>query len=386
MTTQIGILNMTGLAIASDTLATLKVGSAFKVSHGHSKIFAPSEDHKFVVYHSGSSALNNVPSRLHVDAWFQTLTKPLPTIDAYVENYKKFCESRKAPQTKASEREVLIALAHDTVQICRENIDENTGNLKNELDNPESKKLWNEALIKEAKAALDFYKDLPRFDGFNDANTKEIIDQLKVRVTPSIKFYFPEGVPARFTSILAKAFVFRVAAKVESTFDSYLTFSGFGTKEIYPASRRISIRGVIGGKLQSDLDHEVTIESEGKGLGIVYGAQFDAMYGVIQGYRKVVEHHVHKAIVSHSPDMPEFKTLADDVVKDMQVVTANDYVNPAFRRMANFSLGELAETTRDLLKLQILSAKLSGSSETVGGEIEYLTIDKVNGIRWQNRI
>ena len=377
---------MTGLAIASDTLATLKVGSAFKVSHGHSKIFSPGEDHQFVVYHSGSSALNNVPIRLHVDAWFRTLTKPLTTIDAYVANYKKFCESTKAPQTKASERELLLALADDTVQICRENIDRVVGHIKDNLDNPENKKLWNEALIKEAKAAFDFYKELPRFDGFNETNTKDIITQLKVSVNSALRFYFREGYPARFASILAHAFVFRVASKVESSFDSYLTFSGFGTKEIYPASRRINLRGVIGGKLQSDPDNDVTIESEGKGLGIVYGAQFDAMYSVIQGYRKIVEHHVHNTITATMPELPEIQELANDVVKGMQTITAKDYVNPAFRRMANFSLSELAETTRDLVNLQILSAKLSGSSETVGGEIEYLTIDKVNGIRWQNRI
>lgn len=377
---------MTGLAIASDTLATLKVGSAFKVSHGHSKIFTPGSEHQFVVYHSGHSALNDVPIRLHVDAWFKTLTKPLPTIDAYLASYKKFCESAKSPQTKASERELLMALADDTIQICRENIDKAVGHLKDDLDNPENRKLWNEALIKEAKTALDFYKELPCFDGFNETNTKEIINQLKVSVKAPILLYFREGHPARFASILAKAFVFRAASKVESAFDAYLTFSGFGTKEIFPVSRRINLRGVIGGKLQSDPDNDVTIESGGRGMGIVYGAQCDAMYGVIQGYRGIMEHHVHSNILSLMPELPEINALADDVVSGMKTVASRDYVGPALRRMANFSLGELAETTRDLVNLQILSAKLSGSSETVGGEIEYLTIDKVNGIRWQNRI
>jgi hypothetical protein len=55
-------------------------------------------------------------------------------------------------------------------------------------------------------------------------------------------------------------------------------------------------------------------------------------------------------------------------------------------RIVNHSLPELAETAQTMLNLQVLSAKLSKSQETVGGEIEVLTIDKINGIRWQNRI
>jgi hypothetical protein len=367
---------MTGLAIASDTLATLRVGSAFKVSHGHSKIFTPSADHQFVVYHSGSSAINNVPVRLHIDAWFKSLTKQLPTIDAYVANYKKFCESTKSPHTKTSEREVLLALSDDIVKIARENIENETGDLKNKLEDPESRKLWNEALIAEAKAGLDFYKQVPRFEGFNETYTKEIISKLKVTLKAPLKFHFSEGYPPRFASMLTRAFAFRVASKVESSLDFYLTFSGFGAKDLYPVSRRINLRGVIAGKLQSDQDHDLTIESEGKSLGIVYGAQFDAMYGVIQGYRKIVETHVHNTITAAMPDLPELQTLANDVVTEMQTITARDYVNPAFRRIANFSLSELAETAKDLVNLQILSAKLSGTSETVGGEIEYLTIDR----------
>lgn len=379
MTTQLSLLNMTGLSVASDTLATLRNGSAFKVSHGNSKIFTPSDDHKFVVYHSGSSAMNNVPSRLIVDAWFKTLTKPLATIDAYVANYKKFLESGKAPHTKRSEREVAIALGADMVDLTRENI--NKTNVS-----PQDTKAWNEALIAEAKDALAFYKSAPQLKGWSEETSKEILQRLKVNLTTQLKLAYPEGYPARFATLLFKAFCLRLGAGERNNWDSYLTFAGFGTNDLFPQSRRLFIRGVIDGKLQSDVDHEVKIESEGQSMGIVYGAQSDAIYGLVQGYRKVVESHVHNTITSLMPELPEIENLANDVVKGMQTITGKDYVSPAFRRIANLSLSELAETAKDMVNLQILSAKLSNSSETVGGEIEYLTIDKINGITWQNRI
>mgnify|MGYP000237503559 CR=1 FL=1 len=379
MTTQLSLLNMTGLSVASDTLATIRNGSAFKVSHGNSKIFEPTGNHMFVVYHSGSSAMNNVPSRLIVDSWFKSLTKPLPTIDAYVANFKKFLESPKAPHTKSSEREVAIALAADMVELTRENI--NKTGVK-----PDDSKAWNEALIAEAKEALAYYQAAPQLEGWSEATSKEVLQRIKVNLRGHLKIIYPEGYPARFATILQKAFCLRLGAGERNNWDSFLTFAGFGTNDLYPQSRRLFIRGVIDGKLQSEVEHEVKIEAEGQHLGIVYGAQSDAIYGLVQGYRKVVESHVHNTITSLIPEFPEVQELATDVVKGMQTITGKDFVNPAFRRIANLSISELAETAKDMVNLQILSAKLSGSSETVGGEIEVVTIDKINGIRWQNRI
>jgi hypothetical protein len=384
MTTQIALLNMSGIAIASDTLASLRAGSAFKHSHGNSKIWVPSHEHKFVVYHSGSARFNSMPHQIHVEEWFRSLTKPLATLNDYAESYKRFCVSKNSPHTQESEIELIHNVWNGLSKILREHIDKATAGV--DFDTPEGRKIWNDAIITEITEAGAYYAGIENFKGFTIAFIDETLAKYKINLKAKIKELFPEGTPVKFTNKAVTTFKKFLISKVTTDQDTTLTFAGYGTKDVYPSTRKIDFRGIINGKLQSEPNHELDLNPTKRTGGIVYGAQTDAIWGLIQGYRYSVQNTLDRILNIEIPESDEKEQLITKIIEELGNQTGDEYVSPAMARIVNHSLPELAETAQTMLNLQVLSAKLSKSQETVGGEIEVLTIDKINGIRWQNRI
>lgn len=383
MTTQLALLNMSGLAIASDTLATLTSAGAFKTSQGNSKIWTPSGNHKFAVFHSGSSHINSMPHQLHIDAWFSTLTTPLATLKDYVESYKRFSSSKNSPHSRDSEPELVKSLLREFIQSSKKTI-----NQKSDLDpeTPEGEVQWLGLVHDEAKFVNDAYKELKALPNTTPTWANETITKFKINLRKEIKEYFYEGIAPKSVTLFSNAFKKFLQTGEPSPITSTLTFVGFGAKEVFPSSLRYDVRGIINGMFQLEQTQQYTIDGLNRSLAIVYGAQCDAMWAMVQGYRSPVERHLRNILDVELGEHENKQAITDQVVQGLQNITGQEYVNPAFRRLTNHSLSELAQTTKDMVNLQILSAKLSGSSETVGGDVEVLTIDKINGIRWQNRI
>lgn len=382
MTTQVSLVNMYGLAIASDTLSSMQVGggTAFKSSLGNSKIWVPNDPaHQIAVYHSGYTILNRTPHRIHVEAWFRTLTKPLATLNDYVESYKKFCVSAKSPHPKQSEAELVGYLFLEMVNLFRKNIFEEGGN-------PDDKTAWDAALMNEATLSYEHYLAGPTFEKTSITWAEETIKASGFKFKANLKDVFPEGITTKFYNLVMKTFKRFLITTATTEGDSTLTFAGFGDKDNFARVIKIDFRGIVNGKLLSADNHRVTIDPIHDTKAIVYGAQVDAIWGFVQGFRAPVRGHLHKILDRHIPDAADKQEKITNVIDDLTRATNGDYVQPFFRRLNNCSIPELAETANDMLNVQLLSAKLSGYQETVGGTVEVLTIDKANGVRWHNRL
>lgn len=384
MTTQIALLNMSGIAIASDTLASLRAGAAFKHSLGNSKIWVPSDDHKFVVYHSGSARFNSMPHQIHVEEWFRSLTKPLATLGDYVESYKRFCVSKNSPHSQQSEIDLIHAIWNELSTILRENIDREAAGL--DLTTPEGKKAWNEIILSEITEAGDYYAKIENFKGFTIAFIDETLAKHKIDLRAKLKELFPEGTSAKFMNKALATFKKFLVSKVSTEQDTTLTFAGYGAKDLFPSTRKVDFRGVINGKLWSEPNQEIILDPSKRLGGIVYGAQTDAVWGLIQGYRFPVQNLLTRILREELPEAEDTEERITKIIDELGNRTGDDYVSPAMKRIVNHSLPELAESALTMVNLQVLSAKLSKNQETVGGDIEVVTIDKINGIRWQNRI
>lgn len=378
MTTQLAVFNLYGIAIASDTLASLRTQSGFKYSFGNSKIWEPGGDHKFVVYHSGAALFNSMPHQIHIESWFRTLTKPLRTLDAYAQSYKKFCVSKASTHSPASEPVLLKSLFSELSTMMH--------NYALEEAKPENKEEWNAALIEQATQALKYYTDLDNFPKTSITWAEETITNSKFNVRKELKEVFPEGFPPKFYNTFVKVFKkFLISACITEN-DSTLTFAGYGADDLYVSTRKLNFRGILNGRVLFKTINEQSLDAVTNFRGLLYGAQNDAMWGFVQGFRSPVRGHLSSILDNHLPDGDGKQAKIDQVLEDLNAATDQDYVSPFFRRLSSCSVKELAETARDMINLQLLSAKLSGTQETVGGEVELLTIDKVNGIQWLNRI
>ena len=378
MTTQLAVFNLYGIAIASDTLASLRTPSGFKYSFGNSKIWEPGGDHKFVVYHSGAALFNSMPHQIHVESWFRTLTKPLPTLNDYAESYKKFCAGKASTHTAASEPTLVKALFSELANMMR--------NYALDEASPENKDEWNANLVEQANQALKYYNEIQNFPKTSLTWAEETIAASKINMRKELKEVFEEGFPPKFYNTFVKAFKKFLVTQCGSDGDSTLTFAGYGANDLYVSVRKINFRGILNGRVLYKTINEQTLEPVNNFRGLLYGAQNDAMWGFVQGFRSPVRSHLSNILANHLPDGEDKDSKIEKVIEDLTSATDSDYVNPFFRRLSSCSVKELAETARDMINLQLLSAKLSGTQETVGGDVELLTIDKVNGIRWINRI
>jgi hypothetical protein len=91
MTSQIAIMNYDGVAIASDTITSLKSSRGTKTIGNASKIWDIGPKHSVVVLHSGSTVINSISHRMHFTEWAKSLEAPLPTLKQYVDSYYAFC-------------------------------------------------------------------------------------------------------------------------------------------------------------------------------------------------------------------------------------------------------------------------------------------------------
>ena len=87
MTSQVGITNHSGVAVASDTVITAFVDGGTKSIGSSHKILELGPEHKVLVLLSGAITTNGVTNRLYVTEWASTLEAPFATLEEYVESF-----------------------------------------------------------------------------------------------------------------------------------------------------------------------------------------------------------------------------------------------------------------------------------------------------------
>ncbi len=136
------MMNLYGVALASDTLASRKAEDGWISSEGNNKIWTVT-GHPVQALHYGNTILGGIPHKIHFEAWVRTLTKPLPNIQAYVTSYKNYCVSAKSIHSRKAEayenevgvgadvpggeREVLHGTFENRLCLCWDRIIEDVG-------------------------------------------------------------------------------------------------------------------------------------------------------------------------------------------------------------------------------------------------------------------
>jgi hypothetical protein len=105
-------MNLYGVALASDTLASRKAVDGFITTEGNNKIWTIT-GHQVQALHYGNTLLGGIPHKIQFEAWVRTLTKPLPNIQAYVTSYKNYCEGPKSIHSRKTE-------AHDLKHVFKD--------------------------------------------------------------------------------------------------------------------------------------------------------------------------------------------------------------------------------------------------------------------------
>jgi hypothetical protein len=392
MTSQVAVMNLKGVAIASDTVVTDVGGGEPKVLGNVSKIYEPGSDHKFVVLHSSYVNINGVPHQIHLSGWFETLGKPLPTLAAYIDSYRAWIATERRMITQAGEENTINRMLN---QVYYE--------LKRELDDSLSWYAPPEGTDRKKKQALEsfladivnrFFSGLNALDpypGLTDRQAAVILKNTGLDIEDKVRFIFGDfPLDAETMSNLAEwAHLIINRERGFSEVDSELAFVGFGSEDPFPAVIRLHCRGVYGGALRAGEQPGQILEPIINDSSIHYFAQYDSMYGFVNGFSNSIRRKYHEVITEKveerwGADTPEpiGDRIATEIVDVVDSFADATFVQPLLRTVSSMGLASLADFAESLVGLQATSTYSKPGAATVGGLIEVATIDKVNGVVW----
>jgi hypothetical protein len=396
MTAQVAVLNLSGIAVASDTFVTSFTGGESKSMGNTEKIYELGPQHKVVVLHSGSIGINSIPHKLHIGEWARTLSIPLPTLQAYADSYRTWAASEKRMLESASESALIhFTLNEQYYEIARE-MDNARDSLHFEEGTTERKK---KLAIKGAfnKVISDYSAYLNSLEAYTGITEKSIMKSLSdnaIDLEGKIDYIFSrfalEDGETESLVALAAQVLLRIQPMAE---DSELAFVGFGEEEPFGGVVRMSCRGIYAGSLIATTQEKFKVLPVHNASGISYFAQRDAMYGFINGYNTLIVNELKSLIEKKiedqwgsTTDEPIGWQIASQIETDLQEYARKTFVSPMLTTIEAMGLNSMAALADSLVGLQAMRTYSQPGTATVGGLIEVATIDRINGVQWKRRL
>jgi hypothetical protein len=398
MTSQVAVYNQLGIALASDTVSTAFSDNGAKTTGNSEKIFELGDGHKVVILHYGSTGLNNLLHQFHVNEWRLSLTGSLPTLEDYVASYRDWSANGPrfhSPESIALDASAFIRTYFEGVKAAIDsevNGDTSLVGLSEDQFNLAAL-IINEEVAKERLAEL---KAMPLFDGLTEAKARAIIKTHIVDVNTLIEQVFEGYVqsPALLRTLRSSA-PYMLARRQSWRWDSTLVFAGYGEKDAFPGTITLSCRGLIDGLLVAHQAETVRIDPEDLRWELSNFAQGDAIESFLSGVNKDVRNQIAWGVDSLVRDMTHDDPNADTdfvngkvrfVLDKLDSYTWKNYLGPIGRHISGLNVSSLANLGETLVGMQATASQSKDGPVSVGGFIEVVTIDRIEGVRWIRRM
>lgn len=395
MTSQVAVYNLLGMAIASDTVATQNSDRGSKTTGNAEKIYEIGPGHKLVVLHYGSTGLNDLHHQFHFNEWARTVSKPFSKLSDYIKAYIKW--SNNGPKLHSAESEVreMSYYIYDHMSYLSHRLHSESPEAPSEKkpSKADEEQTWNSFVERIFKDGLAHLRALDHFDSFTDAEAREAIKAAKIDLNEIIKDAFGEQILSpKAISILKRSAPLVLSRKQSMPTDSYLAFAGYGDKDPFAGVQIITIRGIYGGSLKYHVGELVQIGTGSDQTQISTFAQSEAIDAFARGYNNDilmrmkwgVRTKAQNALGDAAGEIP--RKLAEDVVDDIAEYSWRTYTQPVLKRVAGMNLHSLAELAKSLVGMQATFSEAQDGPVSVGGLIEVVTIDRIDGVRWKTRL
>mgnify|MGYP000296490228 CR=1 FL=1 len=394
MTAQVAVMNLNGVSVASDTIATVGRGKTVGSSE---KIYQLGEKHKILILHSAAAEITGVPHQLHIAEWAKTLGDPKPTVQAYIDAYKAWAATETRMVTPESEIELIYWLLEDHHYYVRYRLDTEVRNLEFEPSTTERKKESTRRQLTTTivNEGLEYLKGLENYSTMTEKVAAKLLVDRAIDVDGQIDSIFTGYDLSDEHKEVLKQSAPLVLSKVQRMQgrDSELGFVGFGEEEPYPQVVRFRCRGVYGGTLQAVVTNQNSIVPPSNSASVAYFAQYEAMWGFVNGAVPELLDEFQRTVVEKveekwgaETDEPIGWNLANEAREAIDQWAQEKFVDPMLNTIGAMGLTGLAEIADSLVSLQATAANSKNDLPTVGGLIEVATIDRIRGVRWVRRL
>lgn len=390
MTTQVAVMNLDGVAVASDTL----VSFGQKSLDGARKIYELGDGHQVLVVHSGNASISGTSQYLHFVEWTKTLGEPLSALDDYVKSYLAWSNQEHPVITPAGESRLVHQLLNDHYYW-----------MKNEVMTPRLREAWensDEPLSAEREHQITdsavieggtYLNDLPDYPDLGVGFGADLIKRLEINLDEKLDYIF-DGIPlsksSRGNLKLQAGQVLTKEQEMEDT-DSKIAFVGFGGDEPYAGVIRVAMRGVLSGKVFASVDAKAAVAPDSRAY-VQYFAQSDAMFTMVEGQhwriRNNYQNIIWNALKSRLPDAPEeeIDAITESIGEQNAAFIQQEFVGPFINTIAAMGLGKLADLANSLIAVQMMSNHGKTERPTIGGFVEVAIIDRQHGVRWVRKL
>lgn len=403
MTSQIVLINQSGIGIASDTLVSREEGSnSHKTFPSSNKIYELGGQHKVVVLHSGVTTLGGLNYGLLIREWALQQINPLPSLSDYPREFENWLSNYR--KLKINEDNEIYELLCSSFGYFAQNLPDEMQDQLNlsEYENDKiSDDLKNQLIESIHDYADRFYVDDSPFQDISDtAILKAIRQQERGNVEHFLEHIAftkdNDTVNWNADSEIIEAIEYFVIQRLKhwnkSPNQATLNFVGFGSDEPIGGLVCVIVGGFYLNRLRSRIMRREPDASESD-VHISTIAQDEAMADFIRGlawgrqqtYKEMageIASKVFEVGSENSDKLDEFMNAYDEALDSS---LWENYTLPFRRTLGALSIRSLVLFSEALVKIQSLRSATAPGEATVGGLIESLSIDRVQGVDWHVR-
>jgi hypothetical protein len=398
MTAQTVIMNKLCACVSSDSSVTLSGSDGTRRTFPTAEKITPlPPPHSILILHSGATDVLNVPYSVLLGEWIRTLPDaPLDKVSDYRVHLESWIIEQKGLFTPEAQSQYLTWILREKFLAVRTRILDQCHQQKiepAEWGNPPAAAIVEEAIT----SSLDALSRQPRLQGWEDVDCAAIIHAHQAQLDEAREWVFDDtprskGGDAKLTDLAAAV----LGAFEPHDRDAVLTFVGYSVQELFPASEKANIQGILEGRLRT-APPESTIITTDMDSGILPLGQTEAVNTFLRAYNStfLVTAHARldqfltdakKLVSADSALEGQLEQLGDEAGKaldaDFNDLSWKEFIQPMLNTVAALPPAEVARMAESLVGLQVLRQLTQADAETVGGPIDVAIVTRHEGVRW----
>jgi hypothetical protein len=403
MTSQIVLINQSGIGIASDTLVSREEGSnSHKTFPSSNKIYELGDQHKVVVLHSGTTTLGGLNYGLLIREWALQQSNPLPALVDYPREFENWLANYR--KLKINEDNEIYELLCSSFRYFAKNLPEEIQNQLNlsDYENEQISDDYKQGLIENIRSYADeFYVDDTPFHDLTDVAILKLIRQQERGYVEHFLEHIAftknnEVVNWKVDAEIIEAIEYFVIQRLKhwnrSPNQATLNFVGFGSDEPIGGLVCVDVGGFYLDRLRSRIKRREPDANESD-VHISTIAQDEAMADFIDGlgwerqqtYKEMAGEIASKVFANESVTSEKIDEFMNTYDEALNASLLENFTLPFKRTLGALSIRSLVLFSEALVKIQSLRSATAPGEATVGGLIESLSIDRVQGVDWHVR-
>ena len=408
MTTEVAVMNQTGVALAADSAVTLRSDRGPKIFSSADKIFALSLYEPIGIMVYGAATIMQVPWETIIKVYRKQLgTRAFEALDTYAADFIRFLETNELLFPPEQKKFFVYRATRDAYERVRAAIkgavDDATA------DGPVSSAVARRVALAEIRREHEAAIAMPDRAGLPKAIRSRLssaygVDIAQARTDVFGTHAFTPTAEKQLRELAQCALLKDPVDGIDG--DSGIVIAGFGHEETFPRLLSYELNGLV-------LDHAVLWPRGGHSIthfnhAFIKGfGQSDMVHlfmeGVTLEYEAFVESYVRQ-IVERLGDVvtarlpgravtPAVKAalradqdkLLAEVHDEFARRRAELYVDPVLSTVASLPKDELGALAESLVNLTSLKRRISMEDETVGGPIDVAVMTKGDRLVWMKR-